>query len=143
MRFRFSENMYGTYETQGEPRRSGPFDFSCTAEADLREFLRTKTTRITGVVRMEGTVREAKLDGTLFIDPLFSKRLVYDFTFRDGSDLYRFLGQKNVSFLSPVSTMTTLFGTLEKGGLPFAKVESHFRLRELPSFLLSYRLLLR
>lgn len=140
MKFWFSENMYGHFREVKARGRCGRFDFSCRAEACVTEFIKDRTTRITGRVTMEGYVTNAPLEGTLRIDPIFGRELVYDFTFQDGSGRLRFLGKKSVRFLDPVSSMTTLVGRVEKDGILLADVDSRFNLLELPSFLLSWRL---
>lgn len=140
MKFWFEENMYGHYREINPKGRTGRFDFHCRAEACIWDFLRTRTTRISGTVTMEGFVEKAELEGTLKIDPVFGRELVYDFVFHDGKGRMRFLGKKSVRFLEPVSSMTTLIGRLERDGLPFADVDSRFNILELPAFLLSWRI---
>jgi len=83
------------------------------------------------------------MSGTLVIDPLIRKELIYDFTFQgdDGSQ-YQFSGKKNVRFLDPVSSMTTLNGKISKDGKHFADAELRFHLLELPAFLLSFRVMI-
>ncbi len=140
MRFWFSENMYGRFREVKPAGQSGRFDFSCRAEACLAAFLKDRTTRISGRVTMDGFATDAPLEGTLRIDPIFGRELVYDFTFHDNGGLLRFLGKKSVRFLDPISSMTTLLGRIERDGIVLADVESRFNLLELPSFLLSWRL---
>ena len=140
MRFWFEENMYGTFREIRPAGASGRFDFWCHAEASLGRFLKDKTTRLHGTVTMEGVVRDAPMEGTLRIDILGDKELVYDFTFVGDGARYRFLGRKSVRYTRPVSSMTTLVGKVEKDGMTYADVESHFHLLELPSFLASWRL---
>jgi|GEM_PF-3249640 len=139
MRFWFDENMYGTY-TECATGVQGTFDFTCRALANLSEFVKTKTAQISGLVNMGG--KQVPLSGTLFMDPFFAKRLTYDFEFSVDGEKYRFVGDKRVKFLDFVRTMTTLIGHIEKEGEKFADVESHFRLRELLQFLLSFRIAL-
>lgn len=140
MKFWFRENMYGHYREVKPTGRCGRFDFSCRAEACVATFLKDRTTSLVGRVTMEGFVTDAPFEGTLRIDPILGRELVYDFTFRDGEGLLRFLGKKSVRFLDPVSSMTTLVGRIEKDGILLADVDSRFNLLELPSFLLSWRL---
>ncbi len=140
MRFWFRENMYGHFREVKPTGRCGRFDFSCRAEACVAAFLKDRTTRLTGRVTMEGVVTDSPFEGTLRIDPLLGRELVYDFTFRDAGGLLRFLGRKSVRFLDPISSMTTLVGRVEKDGILLADVDSRFNLLELPSFLLSWRL---
>lgn len=141
MKFHFDENMYGTYREVRAEGASGRFDFTCRVEADgIRRFLRDRMTRLTGTANLEGVGRDLPIEGTLRIDPVFGRELVYDFTFRAGGSLYRFLGKKSVRFTNPVGSMTRMTGTIEKDGVSFADVTSRFDLAELPRFLLSFRL---
>lgn len=140
MKFRFEENMYGHYREVKTTGGSGAFDFSCRVEADLFQFLQDRNTRLTGTVSMEGIAQEVPLEGTLRIDPLFGRELVYDFTFSKGRARYRFLGRKSVRLLDPVSSMTTLSGKIERDGVTLGDVDSRFNLLEFPGFLLSFRL---
>jgi len=139
MRFWFQENMYGHYREVKPSGRCGRFDFSCRAEGILPGFVFDRLTRIQGQVTMEGVAEAAALEGTLRIDPLISRELVYDFTFQAGGARYRFLGKKTVRFLDPVASMTTLVGRVERDGIAFADVDSRFNLVELPAFLGSWR----
>ena len=142
MYFSFTENMYGTYTLLGDESKRGRFDFHCSfGSDDLRELLTTKTTVLKGWVDMEGFATRQPLEGTLKIDLVAVKELVYDFTFTDDRGvLMHFFGKKNVKYLHLPTTMTTLFGVVERENIPFAKVESHFKLRELPRFILSFKI---
>jgi len=137
MRFWFDENMYGTYK-ECATGAQGVFDFTCRALANMSDFVKTKTAQISGVVKMGD--KQATLSGTLFMDPFFAKRLTYDFEFSMDGEKYRFVGDKTIKFLDFARTMTTLKGHIERRGERFADVESHFHLRELPKFLLSFRI---
>ena len=140
MKFHFDENMYGSWRRAAGGGQEGRFDFTCRAEADsLRRFLADRTTRLTGTVTMEGVVEGVPFEGTLKIDPILGHELVYDFTFKAGKSMYRFLGRKNVDFKRPVWTMTHMVGQVEKDGMTFANVDSHFDLKELPKLVLSVR----
>lgn len=140
MRFWFEENMYGHYRELKPTGKSGTFDFSCHAEAELLAFLKERSTRLTGRVTMEGVVEDVPIEGSLMIDPLFGKELVYDFTFTKGKSRFRFLGRKSVRFTDPVTSMTTLTGKLERDGVTMGDVDSRFNLLELPGFLWSFGL---
>lgn len=141
--YSFCETMYGSFREIKPSGLCGKFDFSCKAVVeDIRAFLKDRMARISGEVTMDSIGEKLGLEGTMKIDPIFAKEIVYDFTFRAGDHLYRFLGRKNISFLDPIQSMTTLVGRIEKDGITYADVESHFNILDLPSFLLSHRLLM-
>ncbi|NOZ01004.1 MAG: hypothetical protein GXP54_03840 [Deltaproteobacteria bacterium] len=140
MKFRFDENMYGHFREIRPDGASGTFDFTCRAEADMVRFIQDRNMRLTGTVTMEGIAKDAPMEGTLRIDPLSGKELVYDFTFAHDGSRYRFLGRKSVRFMAPVTSMTNLSGQVERDGVTLADVDSRFNLLELPGFLLSFRL---
>jgi len=140
VKFWFDQNIYGTYREVKTTGNSGRFSFSCRAEADLLRFAQERSTRLTGTVSMEGVVEDAPMEGTLLIDPLQGKKLIYDFTFTKGKSRYRYLGRNTVRFLDPFTSMTTLAGNLERDGVTLADVNSRFNVLELPKSLLSFRL---
>ncbi len=140
MKFHFDENLYGSWRRVAGGGQGGRFDFACRAEADsLRRFLADRTTRLNGRVTMEGVVESVPFEGTLKIDPLFGREVVYDFTFKAGKEMYRFLGRKKLDFQNPVRTMTHLAGQVEKDGMTFAEVVACFDVKELPQLVLSFR----
>jgi hypothetical protein len=102
--------------------------------------VKTKETLLVGHVEMDGFATKQPLEGTLLIDVFGDKVLVYDFTFHsDDGRLMHFYGKKDIRYMNIPKTMTTLYGVVERENVPFAEVESHFRFRDLPAFLLSLR----
>jgi len=87
---------------------------------------------------MEGHVQKAPIEGTLRVDPVFGRELVYDFTFCSALARYRFLGRKTLRWFTPILSPTMLSGTVEKDGITCGDVETRFSLLELPRFLASF-----
>ena len=142
MKFDMEETMYGHYRLIGGDHRQGRLDFHVRfGSDDWIQMVKTKKTVLTGKVDMEGFARAQPLEGTLLVDIFGDKILVYDFTFHsDDGKLMHFYGKKDVRYLNLPKTMTTLYGVVERDNVPFAEVESHFRFRDLPGFLASFRL---
>ena len=139
LKISLKENMYGTYREVRTNGATGRFDFSCRLEAGLPQFFQDGLMRLSGRVKFEGVTEDAPMEGSLRIDPLKTRTLTYDFTFRVEGALYRFLGRKDLKASSPVSSMTRMVGRVEKDGVSLADVQSHFDLAELPRFLASFR----
>jgi hypothetical protein len=141
MRLVFGETMHGTWSESRAAGRQGRFDFTCEVETDdVATFLRTRGARITGTVTMEGVTDGAPLDGTMRIDPVPGREIVYDFTFRADGSRFRFLGRKDLRLRDLAWTLTTMKGQLPRDGVTVGDAVSRFRLHELPAFLGSFRL---
>jgi hypothetical protein len=138
--FQFKENMSGTFTREdGEPHA---IHFSCRARVGslLRHFADRKAA-LDGEITMDGLATARPMHGELTIDPVLGRLIRYEFTFRgDDGQLYRFLGQKDVTILDPVGSMTTLPATIsdEHGGR-VASATLRFDVRDLPSFLGTFR----
>ena len=139
MHFHFDQTMYGTFREIKAGGRSGRFDFTCRAVGDAETFPRDRLARLGGTAALEGVADAAPMEGTLKIDPIFGRELVYDFAFRVGGELFRFLGRKTIDFTRPVSSMTTLVGRIDRDGVAWADVDSRFRLPDLLGLLASFR----
>lgn len=144
MKITFSENMYGTYRQPKAKGLEGKFNFNCKVEIpSVVEFLLNQLSYIEGTVEMEGVVGSAPLKGTLLIDPVFRRELVYDFDFNgEEGKSYHFFGKKQIQYLNLISSMTHLKGKILKEGEVFADADLHFHLLETPSLLLSLRVML-
>jgi len=107
--YTFRETMRGHFRLNGETR---PRALSFTIVARTRSvglFGARSICDIEGAVEAEGLTPGAVAKGTLEIDPLLGRRLVYTFSFEaDDGRTYRFEGQKSVSFLRLAHSMTTL-----------------------------------
>lgn len=139
--FHFRETMSGSYRRDDGVAR--PMHFTVTARAgSLWSHLRDRKARLEGEVTMDGFASARPLDGELTIDPLLKKIIRYEFTFAaDDGQRYRFVGQKDVDFLDPVRSMTTLPAqVLALDGKRVATAELTFDTKDLPSFLGSWRL---
>jgi hypothetical protein len=140
--FQFSERMSGTVTHEGRERS---FSFTCNAKApSLWRHLRDHVTELDGHVDMEGFATRAPLSGTMVINPILGRHIKYEFRFTgDDGKAYRFSGQKDVSPLRPVGSMTTLPGAItDENGAEIASGVVRFDLRTLGRFLGSFRPLL-
>ncbi len=110
MGFEFRETMSGSYHRIGASDRELAIAFTVRAVAhDWLRFLRDRKAALTGEVVVEGLADHRPLHGTLKIDPLLGRELVYDFEFpADDGRTLRFFGKKSVELLRPLHTMTTL-----------------------------------
>jgi hypothetical protein len=112
--FEFRETMSGSYHLVDAPDRELAISFTIRAVVhDLLQFVRDRKAEIVGEVDVEGFADHRPMRGTLTIDPLLGKELVYDFEFPANDDRRcRFSGKKSVDFLRLLETMTTLPGQL-------------------------------
>lgn len=108
--FRFSETMSGTAEWDRQPGKRHPFRFDVTAQAPS-----ALTYLANGIAHLEGTVfappltRAAKAEGTITIRPLGGKFIRYQLAFTaDDGQRYEIVGQKDIRWLQPLATFTTL-----------------------------------
>ena len=120
---RFSEAMSGTWRpsSQATDAATGPLQaagepirFDVTAE--MPTFLKpfgTVSGRLTGTFSATGLATVAPATGTIEISPIEHRRIRYtvDFTGDDGGR-YRFDGRKAIAWTHPLSTWTTLPGTI-------------------------------
>jgi hypothetical protein len=140
MKFHFDENLYGTFTEIGGSRATGRFDFTCRIEAEgMVRFATDRMARLTGTAVVEGLGEGLPIEGTLKLDAVAGPGLVYDFSFRAGASRYRFLGRMAVDFTRPLASLTTMTGRVEKDGVAWADVVSHFAVTEMPSLLWSFR----
>jgi hypothetical protein len=142
--FRFRETMSGTFYRLDSPHDERPMSFTIEAKVkSLRAFARDKLARIQGTVTMDGFARARPLEGTLAMRMLDQRRLPYEFTFTgDDCKIYRFRGQKDISVLAPVESMTVLPASVfEPDGKEVARATVRFDLRgDIKKFVRSFRL---
>lgn len=138
----FSENMSGTYERLDEPGVLRPFRFHVDALGGLPGTLLTGRVRASGHVEAEDLAEHAAIEGEMVMRPWVARFVRYEFAFTaDDGRRFRYAGQKRIRHLRPVSTWTTLPGTLfGPDGEEWATSVTRFDPRELASFLMSYRL---
>ena len=110
MGFQFSETMSGTVEWHNEPGKRHPFRFDVTAYAEsTRDHLATGQASLQGTVFAAPLTRSADAHGTITIRPLGQKIIRYELAFTgDDGKLYEIVGQKDIRWLKPLSTFTTL-----------------------------------
>ena len=130
--FEFRETMTGTWHRLDAPLDERPIQFTLRAQVDgLRRFLWRRTSEITGEIDAQGLADHRALRGTMEIDPLLGKKIVYDFTFADNDGQeHRFHGEKEIEHARLVHTMTTLPGTLFQGEREIGRAVLRFHLRE-------------
>lgn len=140
MDMRFEEEMSGRYEGLAEGFPGGEFRFAVAVECtDIRD-PRVVEGAIAGQVFMAGVVEGAPLEGRIEISPLWKRTLTYQFSFPVNGKTYRFDGTKNVKFYRPLYSMTALPGHVyDETGRAVAKVKVRFLMRDMVSFLASYR----
>ena len=110
MGFEFSETMSGTVEWDAEPGQRHPFRFDVTAHApSLRDHVFTGLAQMHGKLLAPPKARDATVDGTITIRPLLGRIIRYElgFTGDDGKH-YEIVGQKDISFVHPFKSFTTL-----------------------------------
>jgi hypothetical protein len=137
--FHFHETMQGTYTRDGVER---PMKFSLEARAgSWLQHLRDRKARINGTIDAEGLASARTIDGELTIDPVIRRIIRYEFNFTgDDGKAYRFAGQKDVSLLDLANSMTILPAEIFDGSTAIAKALVKFDKRDLPAFLMSWRL---
>ncbi len=141
--FEFRETMSGTFTLDGEAE-GAPREIRFTGRAHVGSLLRHLGDRkadLDGEITMEGVATARPLHGELIIDPILGRRIRYDFHFEgDDGSRYRFLGQKDVSLLDPVGSMTTLPATVsDQHGVRIASATLRFDLHDLMPFLATFR----
>ena len=143
MGFHFRETMSGELTLDDAPYGSPPLAirFHVTARSGpLRRYLEGEPLTLEGRVSVDGIAEERPLQGHLEIGLPLRRQLVYNFEFLgDDGTRYRFHGQKNVSYLRFSRSMTTLYGSLYRGDARVGRALVRFDLRDLPSFLASWR----
>lgn len=139
MQVAFEETMAGTYE--GRDGERGPMIFNVRAIAPrARAFFTGEPMRLEGDITVGDLVRGVPVAGSLEVNPIRGKELVYRLTFAtaDGSEL-SYMGRKLIKLRHLVRSMTTLDGRLYEGSTPIGAATLTFDLRHLPQFLRSFR----
>jgi hypothetical protein len=143
--FRFKENMYGHYVAFEGPAAGKELPFTFRWELEYRSLLgmlRGEPTEAGGWVEAQGLARHADLEGIFEMKPFSERFIRYTFRFAaDDGRVFRFEGQKNIRYLHPLRTLTTLPGAiLDADGRRLSGAVVRFRLGELLTFLLTFRL---
>lgn len=142
--FEFWETMSGAYHFVDKPHDERPMSFTIRAKSPpLLRFLRRPEVDIEGDVFAPGLANHRLVRGTLGMDLLRTGTLPYRFGFvGDDGQPYVFQGQKDVSPLALMETMTSLPGSIRnKQGEEVAVALLRFDARsDLLTFLKSFRL---
>ncbi len=140
MPLRFDETMSGEVAAREGSRH---FEFTARAVSDsLLAIVGWRPLVLEGTATLEGAAERAELlpGSRLEIGLPLHRYLRYQVHFRGpAGDLYRFFGEKTVSPLRPLRTMTTLEGRLFRNGAEVGRATLRFKLRDLPAFLGSFR----
>jgi hypothetical protein len=110
MGFQFSETMAGTVEWDDAPGTKHPFQFDVTAHAtSTRDHLATGRAQLRGTVSAPPIADRVPCEGAIVIRPLGQRIIRYELAFvaEDGRR-YELVGQKDISWLAPLRTFTTL-----------------------------------
>ncbi len=97
--------------------------------------------RLDGDMTVGGLFRKVPAEGQLEVRILGARELNYSLTCKapDGA-IYRYVAKKTVSLLRPLEGMTVLRGPLYRDWTSIGEAELTFSLRDIPSFLRSFRL---
>ncbi len=138
----FRETMSGGYHLLSEPGRDRPMSFTVSAQINsLASMITNPVLVITGAVAAEGLADYKPLAGTLCIDPVKAKVLVYSFLFDDNDgNQCSFFGRKTLSQGNIVHAMTVLpAGIYDGSGKAIGEALLRFDLRnDLWKFLRSF-----
>lgn len=110
MGFEFAETMTGTVEWDDSPGQKHPFKFEITTHApSTREHLSNGRAQVRGVVHAPPRAESADIEGSMTIRPIGQRIIRYELWFvGDDGKRYELVGQKDISWLRPVKTLTTL-----------------------------------
>lgn len=107
----------------------------------VRRMLLAQTMDLRGEVDLERVCKGAALEGTLIVGKPWHRIMRYELAFHgDDGARYRFVGKKNVRYLSPRESLTTLAGEITRDGEEYTTATVTFRWSDLPEFLRSFRL---
>lgn len=137
---RFKETMTGSLRPtdDGDARH-----FSFTVEAHgtrISHLWSGAPLELSGTLTIDGVVHAAAVTGTLRVDILGQRKLVYELFWRDGADApHRFYGTKDLHLRHPLASMTVLRGSVYRHGDPLGEATLEFDLRDLPGFVAGMR----
>ena len=142
--FEFAETMAGSVEWDAHPGVKHPFSFRVRAHAaSAREPLVNGRASLHGVVHAPPIAAAAEAEGTITIRPIGQRIIRYELAFvGDDGHGYELVGQKDIRWLSPIKTFTTLPAEiLDEDGRRVATCQTTFDLvGEGLDFLRSFRL---
>jgi hypothetical protein len=137
---RFEETMRGHLApATGAPPRSMTLR-ACVESTSITGLWLSEPMPLTGSMDIEGVVAAAPTTGTIEVDLLRCRRIVYDLAWlgTDGAR-GRFYGWKSLQLLSPLRSCTELTGKVVQEGKLVGEAVLRFDLRDLPAFLRTFR----
>lgn len=144
MHIEFFETMQGDYRLTRGPGELRPMSFTVRARSKaLPAFLLDPRFFLEGEICAEGFADGRPTRGVLVFDLVRKRQLVYALSFEDNEGrFHRFEGEKNLSALSPIESMTVLPGRIfdADGEEEIGQARLRFDLgRDLGKFLGSFR----
>ena len=134
--------MAGTYSSH--EGHEAPMMFQVDAVAPgPQSFVVGTPIQLRGTMTIGGIARTVPTHGQLTVRlfRLGKRELVYELIFTDDQGHQcRYEACKTVSFIRPLSTMTTLKGTVYRGAESIGSATVHFDLKDIPGFLSSFGL---
>ena len=143
MGFHFKELMIGALSPINDPETLIKAHFKVVArKKSWAEWLKDNSSELHGAVTVEGIGEDMPIyEGSLYMEPVFDKKLIYRFKFDDAQGRhYRFYGIKRIRWIKAPFTWTTLHSTLFREEEQIANGVLYFRWRDVPSFIAGWRL---
>jgi hypothetical protein len=136
MGIRFEETMTGFFLShEGDEPKDFSFRISVHCRR-LRHFWTGAPMDLEGTVDLEGISLKCPTRGTLEVDVVGRRQLIYELQWNDeDKSLYRFVGKKEISARHPIHSMTVLRGLIFRKGESIGTAELSFALRDLPQFI--------
>jgi hypothetical protein len=137
----FAETMSGSMSVRGGPEVDVEFEVRAhrNLDDDNDEGI---TFQLEGVIHVPGIASTAPCVGTLVISPTQRRAtLHYELSFEgDDDETYLLRGNKDASLLRMLRSMTTLYTSIWQGSERVAQGVLKFHMRDIPSWLQSWRL---
>ncbi len=139
---RFEETMSGSLRlADGTPPAERAFSFTVEARGRrLSHLWSGAPLDLAGELDLAGSASRVSVRGTLSVEPIGGRRLVYELFWRDAEGSpHRFFGKKDLTLRHPLASMTILRGTVYREGDVLGDATLKFELRDLPEFVGSMR----
>ena len=116
-------------------------DFDMKAESSSTySLINTGKTVVSGVLNLKPDLEDVYFWGSLHMGPFTKREIVYDLYFNgEEGEKYNLRAKKSINFLKVIKSMTQMETKLYKDGEFFAQGTMTFDLKQLPSFLKSFK----